>query len=491
MKSLFPFLLALCLLSGCTAKPSASDTVPSVESVKAVYEEAAQVYDWFDLAAPPCTGDSIEVDGLSYHQVDCQGLHTYADLEEKVNSLFAPTLAQTILENDQTFREMDGKLYCVEGSRGSDLMFFDKTVTVEQVDEDHFTVELLFWTDWVETEDWTGCSSFTTTTPVITTGYSREVLNYERTDAGFRFTNFCSSDALDLEADTVLHCKLMEAYESQTYRDYTDWQLLCYLLHADGALAEAPSDLLLRRFMDHPQDMLQELALLYRSPFYSHENYSHVKSLVVEPAYSAAAWLSQDEQAAFTLALDACKPQNEAEAAVLEQLRSTYQEKLTENQPAPISQEFSLILPGEKRVLTLDSQTGKFPWGFDLEGTLIRSGPADTFGTSYEMDCGSVQLRYASKDGVETLYKITTTVPYTESDGTLCTSRGLYCGYTEDQIQEIYPNAVKLEDAEGYDSCYVYEPGGEAACKHISFFVKDGVVAKIEIEDLIDGRILE
>ena len=30
-----------------------------------------------------------------------------------------------------------------------------------------------------------------------------------------------------------------------------------------------------------------------------------------------------------------------------------------------------------------------------------------------------------------------------------------------------------------------------AFCKHIAFFIRDGVVAEIEMEDLMDGRLLE
>lgn len=345
MKKLLFLLLALCLLSGCAEQPASPDSVPPKEpfleelppdtdSVKAIYEEAAQIYDWFDLSSPPCTGDAVVADGLSYRQVDHEELKTYADLEAKVNSLFAPALAQEILDSSQNFRDIDGRLYCAEGGRGTNPLLFGKTIAVEQADQDHFTVELLFWTDQVETEDWLDASSFTTTTQVFTTGYSREVLNYERTDEGFRFTNFCSSDALNLAADTICRGNLAEAFESDgsdSYLNFTDWQLLCYLLHADGAFSEGPSDLLLHHFMERPQAVLRELALLYQSPFYDHEDYAHTKYIVFGPAYSAAAWLSPDEQKAFTAALDACMPENEAQAAVLEQLRSTYQEKLQEN----------------------------------------------------------------------------------------------------------------------------------------------------------------
>ena len=36
----------------------------------------------------------------------------------------------------------------------------------------------------------------------------------------------------------------------------------------------------------------------------------------------------------------------------------------------------------------------------------------------------------------------------------------------------------------------VHEPGGLSYCKHISFFITDGEVSAIQVEDLVDGRLL-
>ena len=59
--------------------------------------------------------------------------------------------------------------------------------------------------------------------------------------------------------------------------------------------------------------------------------------------------------------------------------------------------------------------------------------------------------------------------------------------------RELYSHAVELEgfQSDEYDACWVYEPGGLAYCKHIAFYLKDGAVARIEIEDLRDARLLE
>ena len=87
----------------------------------------------------------------------------------------------------------------------------------------------------------------------------------------------------------------------------------------------------------------------------------------------------------------------------------------------------------------------------------------------------------------------------TSSDGTIgwhwfcgCVCRGLYCGYSLAHLEEIYSHAVELAgfQSDTYDACYVYEPGGLAYCKHIAFYITDGVVTAIQVEDLMDGRLL-
>ena len=157
--------------------------------------------------------------------------------------------------------------------------------------------------------------------------------------------------------------------------------------------------------------------------------------------------------------------------------------------------EFALIVPGEPRVLTLGPQEGTFPWGYELEGSVTSTAPGDTYGTVYEVDCGDLQLAYSvdPEDGTEYLFRLSTSIPYDQSGGTLCTPRGLYCGYGVDTLKEIYSHAVELTDFQSdvCDACYVYEPGGDAGCKHIAFSIDGGTVASIEIEDLRDSRLLE
>ena len=161
------------------------------------------------------------------------------------------------------YRDFDGVLYATDGGRGSNLYLLDKTVAAEQVDEDHWTVTVTFWADF-EGRELQGDGYFHT---VATTGYSTAVLDYAHTPDGWKFTGFVPRTALNLEADTVYTIHYYQDFEvTGAYQDYSDWKLACYLIYADGAYAEAPFDLLARRFLERPEDILHVLALLDSSP---------------------------------------------------------------------------------------------------------------------------------------------------------------------------------------------------------------------------------
>ena len=135
--------------------------------------------------------------------------------------------------------------------------------------------------------------------------------------------------------------------------------------------------------------------------------------------------------------LDALHPETAAEQAVLDKIRTAYESSVTEE--SPIETEFALIVPGEKRLLTLGVQEGTFPWGYELEGT-VTAADGDTYGTVYTVDCGDFQLTYSvdPEDGSEYLFRLSTSTHYDQSGGTLCTPRGLYCGYSLAHLEEIY-----------------------------------------------------
>ena len=97
------------------------------------------------------------------------------------------------------------------------------------------------------------------------------------------------------------------------------------------------------------------------------------------PGYTAAGRFYREDRADFEALLDALHPETAAEQAVLDKIRTAYESSVTEE--SPIETEFALIVPGEKRLLTLGVQEGTFPWGYELEGT-VTAADGDTYGTA-------------------------------------------------------------------------------------------------------------
>ena len=337
MKRLFVLLLAGLLLTGCAdkaadstpeqkpdAEPAVSEAVDRTEettdekSVLKAYEQAAKVYDWFDLCSPDCIGDPVEEDGNTYRQVDPKtGLNTYEDLKKQVQAWFAPELADKILKDSQNFRDIGGKLFCAEGARGSHMDLLDKTVTVTQQDPGHFTVELQFWTDSRLPDE--ASAQAHSEDSIRTLGYSTEALHFDRTDAGFRFTNFCPSDALDTEADTVF--TFQGSDDAVIGENDSAWKMVCALLDANDQTFEPLADNLLDRFLKQPQEFIQALALLDGSPLRANDAQRHftVDDVLTLPAVMAKQ--TPDQLDAFKKALETCQTENPAEKTVLDRLQ--------------------------------------------------------------------------------------------------------------------------------------------------------------------------
>lgn len=324
MKRLIPMLLGILLLAGCSQTPPPSESSgaePGItaEAVAAQYAEAAAVYDWFDLSSPPCVGEPVQLDGQSYRKVDSEDLTTYAALEAKVHSLFSPALADELLSSGN-FRDIDGQLYCAQYVRDPNPDFAGRSVSVGHPSDDRFTVELRFWADHpAEIPNPPDGSS-----GAYLVGYSRTVLNYEKTDAGFRFTNFCSSDALDPNADTVY---FFPDRSTLTIDEHTtDWEAICALLVSDSGSFEEIADDLPQRFLDHPQQLLQQLSLLYSSPLWENDDlrYLSVEDVLTWPMIPYEQGSEASLRRACKKALNACDPETEAEQAVLHMLREDY-----------------------------------------------------------------------------------------------------------------------------------------------------------------------
>ena len=304
----------LLLLVGCvrlTMDPSPQELMGFQEDVLAAYDEAARLYDWFDLAPMSLDeSDSIREGENTYFRVLDENITSTKELRSRLERVFTSELAEEIFNKvpDQ-YRDFDGKLYAIPGGRGTNIYLLDKTVQAARLSEDRWEVTLTFWADFEDShivpEPGTG---FSTSYPIATAGYSTEAIYYERTPEGWRFTSFCPSDALDLEAETVYTFD----YAQGLREDCSDWEMICYLLHADGGFAEGPFYRLYQRFLERPGDVLSSLALLDTAPYEA----SRLNSLIADPGYQAA-YEDEEGRLAFEEALKRCIPANEAEEIVL------------------------------------------------------------------------------------------------------------------------------------------------------------------------------
>ena len=482
MKRIVPVFLTLCLLAGCAASPE-QVSPPDEQAVLDAYAAAAEVYDWFSMHTLPTGIEAIQLDGNIYYPVEYDGITAMDDLEDRVRAAFSPEISDALL-SDGSYREIDGKLCCTGGARGQNVYLLDRTLSARQVDEGHWTVTITFWADFVDHP----IQADGYPHAVSTVGYSQRTLDYEKADEGWRFTSFCPSDDLDLDADTVCTIDYYQDFEvTGAYWDYTDWQLVCYLIYADGAYAEAPGDLLYQRFLERPGDILAALALLDGAPYREKGPPMNIDAVVNGPGASAA-WLSFDQQIEFLNVLGRCQPRTEAEQAVLDKIRAAY-ERNTASTKEAVNSQFALDVDG--KLLCLGDQEGSFPWEYGLTAESQThheaSDGADPF---EETDCGAFTVSYnvSPEDGTESVFRMIVDGPG------IATAGGIAVGASEADVLAAYPSAVAVkavgEDQWSADYGLVFEPGQWAYCKHITFFMKDGAVAAMEIEDLMDGRLL-
>ena len=483
--SLLCALLLSVLLAGCvrlTIDPSPQELMGFQEDVLAAYDEAARLYDWFDLAPMPLDeSDSVREGESTYFRVLDETITSTKELRSRLERVFTSELAEEIFNKapDQ-YRDFDGKLYAIPGGRGTNLYLLDKTVQAERLSEDRWEVTLTFWADYEDARmvPETGVSA---SYPTAVTGYCTTSIYYERTSEGWRFTSFCPTDNLDLDAETVCSSDYYEGFRT----DCSDWELVCYLIHADGAFAEGAFYRLYQRFLERPNDILSCLALLDSSPYAA--AYPHIDSLIADPGYQAA--YEEEGRLAFEETVKLCVPANEAEEIVLKKIQGAYTSLRREEQAWTDLQNlrFSFTVPNTA-VFILGPQECAFPWGLALDAEPVLVSPAmDGFGPCYEATLDAVTLEYTVNpdDGTEVLYKMTTNDPHVSTDS------GISVGDALEQVKERYPDCVPLDAYPDSGVVYVWEPGGPAYCKHIAFFTQDDVVTGIEIENLMDGRLLE
>ena len=167
----------------------------------------------------------------------------------------------------------------------------------------------------------------------------------------------------------------------------------------------------------------------------------------------------------------------------LKEARPQAIERATENATA------SFCLVTEGQFLSLGRKEGGYPWDYEgLPETPQSAGTGDNGESLFTFSSGGVDVAYLDADGTDNIYRMTTTVPGPRTLG------GIQVGDSEDDVKAVYTGAVQMEavgeDQFGADYALIHEPGGLSYCKHISFFITDGEVSAIQVEDLVDGRLL-
>ena len=158
------------------------------------------------------------------------------------------------------------------------------------------------------------------------------------------------------------------------------------------------------------------------------------------------------------------------------------------------SSDFALILDWAEdgSFLELGSQEGEYPFGtplsLDGEETVVKGDNRETVYTIDNLNTGGIRLTYAHMDGQpDTILKLE--AAYTKE---ISTPQGIHVGSTKSEVVGTYGSklvyCVKEENDTlvEHDYFYAYQPQ-EAFSNSICFFMKDGLVSGIRVENMLDA----
>ena len=156
--------------------------------------------------------------------------------------------------------------------------------------------------------------------------------------------------------------------------------------------------------------------------------------------------------------------------------------------------DFALILgwTEDGSFLELGAQEGEYPFGVpllpDSEEAAAKGDNGDTVHTIGDPKTGGIRLTYSHMDGQpDTIIKLETA--YTKE---ISTPRGIHVGSTKSEVVGTYGSelvyCVKEENDTlvEHDYFYAYQPQ-EAFSNSICFFMKDGLVSGIRVENMLDA----
>lgn len=198
------FLAAGLLLTGCGAAgqpASSSASLPPVsssaaatpapepvwpaddfsalpESIQGLFPQAQTLYNYFELAPPPCDPDTVSVNGETVYHVSAAAYADYAAFYQAALGCFTPDYTEKELFGREEYLALDGALYTLVTPRDANSTFrWAQAQLVSQTDtEIHFTVTAHYYEAYLPEAE----------------RESTKTVSYTavQTDAGWRFSEF-------------------------------------------------------------------------------------------------------------------------------------------------------------------------------------------------------------------------------------------------------------------------------------------------------------
>ena len=126
------FLLAAFSLT--TSVALASPEAPTDQEVRAAYDKASVVYNWFDQNTLPTDGRlKKEVGFMIYYNVEYPGIKTMANLRQQMDEVFTPELTGMLFSGSRAYKEFSGQLYVAPASRGDNAFAGKSTFSIFRV----------------------------------------------------------------------------------------------------------------------------------------------------------------------------------------------------------------------------------------------------------------------------------------------------------------------------------------------------------------------
>lgn len=149
--------------------------------VASAFLEAQQAYGWFELSSMNTTGTAKELDGGYYCRVDHPTVKSYAQLEQHLQSLFAPPIVIELLQSNNSripplYRDIDGILYGIAADRGGNIYVGGEDREIITLHENKILVRVTVTILADNLED--------------IKGYETHDFYYEKIDGKWIFTNF-------------------------------------------------------------------------------------------------------------------------------------------------------------------------------------------------------------------------------------------------------------------------------------------------------------